>query len=587
MASSCIVIRVMSSADNGIINPGVRVVRSSNPNIEGVVIHVDKPTAASRYVTSAFEDGVVWSTSSDMFEKGYSTECVSNDNEQENKCLESPKCEQKEEEEEECPICFEPYGGHRKAIECPSCVVKTCRLCVQKYIEDSGVHAQCHSCDTAFTRPFLIKNCGRTFVEQEYRELRKKLLLDGEIARLHEIMEILPLYKTRNSIKKKRDELKSQVSSNPWDEHAVQALIDMRLEYSRVNHEFQRRINNRPQKPSAHWYRYHRQCPSSQCNGLLNSKWYCASCEQWTCPQCLCIRGSDKDTPHKCDEETRATAAFILQETRNCPSCATPIYKINGCDQMWCTLCHTAFSWQTGRRVNGHIHNPHFFAWQRQLVTQQHPRTGAAAAAALVAANCNNNDLNELPNADIFEMSIQSAIYNSEQSIHPPPIITHPISWLDAHNHSNGVVREIRIIYEQVAHLLYHELPNIRDSLARYTTNENKDLRLRFAANELSREVLATTLLKRDNNHRSLQEQMQVLALVEILVCEAFRHLTLTAKNTIFGIYNTITRIRSILEFANKELLNISKCFNRRVVYTFVKDTNCVITPKLKKHRPK
>ena len=33
---------------------------------------------------------------------------------------------------------------------------------------------------------------------------------------------------------------------------------------------------------------------------------------------------------------------------------------------MWCTGCHVAFSWRTGLRVNGPIHNPHFYQFQRQ-----------------------------------------------------------------------------------------------------------------------------------------------------------------------------------------------------------------------------
>jgi len=33
---------------------------------------------------------------------------------------------------------------------------------------------------------------------------------------------------------------------------------------------------------------------------------------------------------------------------------------------MWCTQCRTAFSWTTGRVVNGRVHNPHFFEFQNQ-----------------------------------------------------------------------------------------------------------------------------------------------------------------------------------------------------------------------------
>lgn len=39
---------------------------------------------------------------------------------------------------------------------------------------------------------------------------------------------------------------------------------------------------------------------------------------------------------------------------------------LRNCDQMWCTECHTGFSWSTGEIERGNIHNPHYYEFMRR-----------------------------------------------------------------------------------------------------------------------------------------------------------------------------------------------------------------------------
>ena len=112
-----------------------------------------------------------------------------------------------------------------------------------------------------------------------------------------------------------------------------------------------------------------RACPAGDCRGFLSQVWKCGMCDNWTCPDCHEVKGLEKDGPHMCDPNSVETAKMLAKDSRPCPKCASVIFKIDGCDQMFCTQCHTAFSWRTGRVEMGTIHNPHYYEYQRQRGT--------------------------------------------------------------------------------------------------------------------------------------------------------------------------------------------------------------------------
>jgi hypothetical protein len=110
--------------------------------------------------------------------------------------------------------------------------------------------------------------------------------------------------------------------------------------------------------------RFIKRCPVGTCTGYLSMQYKCGMCEVRVCPKCL--EPTVVGEAHTCDEGTVATVQALMRDTKPCPSCAAPIMKVSGCDQMWCTLCHTAFSWVSLRVVTGQVHNPHWYEWQRQ-----------------------------------------------------------------------------------------------------------------------------------------------------------------------------------------------------------------------------
>ena len=113
-------------------------------------------------------------------------------------------------------------------------------------------------------------------------------------------------------------------------------------------------------------------CQANDCRGFISSTYVCGICTKKTCSNCLEI----EEDGHVCKPESVESAKAIKKETRSCPKCAARIFKIDGCDQMWCTVdgCNTAFSWNTGHIVSGRVHNPHYYEWLRRTGGGEAPR---------------------------------------------------------------------------------------------------------------------------------------------------------------------------------------------------------------------
>ena len=103
-------------------------------------------------------------------------------------------------------------------------------------------------------------------------------------------------------------------------------------------------------------------CPSD-CRGFLSTAYKCGTCQKHFCSACR----EPKTEGHECNADLVATIAAIVKDSRPCPACGMAISKVSGCDQMYCTSCDTAFSYQTGAIVKGVIHNPHYFERMRAL----------------------------------------------------------------------------------------------------------------------------------------------------------------------------------------------------------------------------
>lgn len=98
----------------------------------------------------------------------------------------------------------------------------------------------------------------------------------------------------------------------------------------------------------------------------VDGKFKCPVCLSEYCTECG-VRMDPKEE-HICLTENIDSFKDILKNTHPCPKCASPIFRSEGCDHMFCVKCKTSFNWKTGEKISGYS-NPHRDEWLRSLGT--------------------------------------------------------------------------------------------------------------------------------------------------------------------------------------------------------------------------
>lgn len=125
--------------------------------------------------------------------------------------------------------------------------------------------------------------------------------------------------------------------------------------------------------------------------GDLSRMYICPICDVQYCDKCgepisydskkldsigkLHSTKSDSCHKHTCNKDTIETFKLVMETTKPCPQCKTAITYISGCDQMFCTQCHTVFSWKTLDIYHGSVvHNPHYIDAVKKGIIKERDR---------------------------------------------------------------------------------------------------------------------------------------------------------------------------------------------------------------------
>lgn len=432
---------------------------------------------------------------------------------------------------EECSICIEKLNKTVRApVTCSFCDFISCRSCCSKYILNETI-PKCMNCSKEWTRKFLTTQFTKSFIANDYKKYNEKVLFDKEQA-------LLPATQTI-------------VEHMIRQEKCAKELEELEVEYRKRQNEIKQKymVENTSSRNQTQRAVFVRACPDENCRGFLSSQWKCGICDKWTCPQCHEVKGLNHDVEHTCNADNLATARLLDKDTRPCPTCGTGIFKIEGCDQMWCTLCHTAFSWRTGRKEDN-IHNPHYFEYMR--------RTGNVAPR-------NPNEVQCGQELDItFSIALARMIKGWNEGSRVNIETTIDIGRLE------GYITELT---RCLIHLRRVEIPNLEYKIR--GVNGNQSLRVDYLRNKISKEEFQRDIQRVEKKNQKNTEILNILRTIHTAGTDIMYRFRSAISKPEYKIdieyqkecFDILKEFDGIIDYANECFEDISKTYGSVKLY--------------------
>lgn len=404
-----------------------------------------------------------------------------------------------------CSICIENFNkGIRAKVEC-KCGFEVCRACVKQYLLSQSEEPHCMSCKVEWNRKFLTTYLEKAFISKDLKTHRENILFQRELGMLPETQPYVERQIEIDTINDRKRNIDKQIK----ELNEEKKVLDDKLRDVLIKKVVQRR-------------EFIRQCPNGECHGFLTSNLKCKICGIWACGDCREV----KEPGHTCNKDTLETIKVMEKDSKPCPKCSALIFKINGCNVMWCTQCHTSFNWVTLQIETGVIHNPEYFDWIR--------KTGGVVPRTNGDMECGQ---------EIDEIFIYRCTKNAQ------------FMKLDL----------LLDILRNLNHIKAYEMPRFAPF---DRPSGNRDLRISFMRNQITEAQFKMTLQRRQKEVEKKTEIFNVLQLYTRCMTDLFYRLlddlaNKLSKNDLLDRYETFKKeMNALQEYCNNCFVTIGKTYN-------------------------
>lgn len=489
-----------------------------------------------------------------------------------------------------CLICAEQFNvSSRSEIKCLYCEFIACRKCCETYLLTVNT-AKCMNsdCGKEWTRKLLCEQFTKVFVAKTYKTHCEDVIYQTQLALMPDTQRYAVHYARINTVEQ-------QYRQN-WNELTMlrERLRTLKRERMLMTDELvylgraltrphavlygetgETNTNNRylriVETDTTPATLFVRKCAQPECRGFLSNKWVCSLCLKSTCKHCheplqskapdenggdrgseceKCDVEVDETEPHVCNPHSVETAKLLAKDTKPCPKCQTPIFKIDGCNQMWCTQCHTAFNWITGKTENT-VHNPHYYEWLRK--NSEHgeiPRNPLDDYAGnIMLQQCNRINAREL----IVRVRLFNESLVANGRSFKLYVLEHEV-----YSTSTVDISRPEHLLQNVLHVQHVDLSTYQNPQINID-HFFRNLRIKYLRNLISEKEFKTELQKLNKKYAKSSEIAQILEMFTISAVDILTRFVREQKND--DVIDILMELNGLVEYTNSCLADVSNAY--------------------------